>query len=252
MRATRLYIDRKLAVDDEVRLDDESAHHASHVLRINKHSSLALFNGDGYDYAGQLISLRKKAITVRVTGKTLGRKESRLQTHLVLGVSKSAHMDFAIQKSVEAGVTEIHPVTTERTVIRFSDKSRARRQQHWRNVVISACQQSGRATLPVLHEVKHLSETLPVDEGARGFVLDIRSNRTLGGYAHERLKKIWLVTGPEGGLTHNETQGITDKGFLPVSLGPRIMRTETAALAAIISAQVLWGDLSEHDSLQQT
>ena len=242
MRATRLYINQKLAVHNEVRLDDEASHHATNVLRINKHSLLVLFNGDGYDYLSQPISFRRKAVTVQITGKALAKKESKLETHLALGVSKSSHMDFAIQKTVEAGVTEIHPVITERTVIRFSEKSRTNRQQHWQNVIISACQQCGRATLPVLHVATDLSELLPLGKAAHGFVLDIRSNLTLGRCGHEPLKKIWFVTGPEGGLSHHETDGVIEKGFRAVTLGPRILRTETAALAAIISAQVLWGD----------
>ena len=248
MRVIRLYVNQKLAVHGEIRLDDGTRHYATGVLRLNKNSSLVLFNGDGYDYPGTLAAFHRKAVAVRITGRVDAVRESRLETHLVLGVSKSSHMDYAIQKAVEAGVTGIHPVIAERTVTRFSDKSKTNRQQHWQNIVISACEQCGRATLPVLHETTDLGGLDPVSEDARGFVLDVHATRTLTRYSRDTLKKIWFVVGPEGGLTRSEMDRITEKGFQAVTLGPRILRTETAALSAIISAQMLWGDLSgPHD-----
>ena len=244
MRAIRLYIDQKLAVHDEVRLADSIRHHACDVLRISKHSPLVLFNGDGYDYTGLPASLHKKELTVRITGRIRAGKESFLETHLVLGVLKSARMDYAIQKTVEAGVTAIHPVVTERTVIRFSGKSRANRLQHWQNVIISACEQCGRADLPILHEVTDLADLSAVGVDAQGYFLDASAGQTLARSGHDPLKKAWFVIGPEGGLTRSEAGQVTEKGFQAVTLGPRILRTETAAAAAIICAQVLWGDMA--------
>ena len=247
MQAIRLYTPQELTVHGEVSLDDSTRHHAARVLRINKHSPLVLFNGDGYDYPAQPVTFHKKVVTVRVTDRTPARKESVLQTHLVLGISRSAHMDFAIQKTVEAGVTEVHPVITERTVTRFSDQVRANRQRHWQNIIISACEQCGRAVLPVLHEAQDLGNLHPPGEDARGFVLDIGASDGLAHFAQDRLGKVWLVIGPEGGLTKTETDHILAKGFEAVTLGPRILRTETAALTAVVGAQMLWGDLSQHD-----
>lgn len=244
MRAIRLYVDQKLAVQDEVELEDETRHHAACVLRINRHTPLILFNGDGYDYSGQTAAFDRKKIRVRLTDRILVSKESRLKTHLVLGVSKASHMDYAIQKSVEAGVTEIHPVMTERTVARFSDKSRANRQLHWQNIIINACEQCGRATLPVLHETRDLAILDPVREDATGFVLDFLSGTTLDEHASGTLEKVWLIIGPEGGLTRGEIDRLLEKGFQPVRLGPRVLRTETAALGALVAVQMLWGDLS--------
>ena len=244
MQAIRLYTRQTLTVDDEVSLEDSARHHATRVLRIHRHSPLVLFNGDGYDYPGQPVSLHKKAMTVRITDRVPARKESVLETHLVLGVSKGAHMDFAIQKTVEAGVSEIHPVITERTVTRFSEQTRARRQLHWQNIIISACEQCGRAVLPVLHEAKGLGGLHPPGEDARGFVLDMGADDRLARAACDPVEKVWLVIGPEGGLTGAETEQVIARGFEAVSLGPRVLRTETAALTAVVSAQLLWGDLS--------
>lgn len=244
MRVIRLYVNRNLAVPDEIRLDERTRHYATRVLRVNKNSSLVLFNGDSYDYPGTLTTCHKKAIVVRITDRIHAVREPALETHLVLGVSKSTHMDYAIQKTVEAGVTGIHPVITERTVTRLSDRTKANKQQHWQNIIISACEQCGRATLPALHETTDLDGLSPVHEDARGFVLDAGSDRTLTRYGQEPLKKAWFVVGPEGGLTRSETDRIIEKGFRAVTLGPRILRTETAALSAIIGAQMLWGDLS--------
>ncbi|MYB89150.1 MAG: 16S rRNA (uracil(1498)-N(3))-methyltransferase [Proteobacteria bacterium] len=248
MQTIRLYTPQRLTVHDEVSLDDSTRHRATHVLRIHKHSPLVLFNGDGYDYPGQPVTLHRKAMTVRITERTPARDESSLETHLVLGVSKGTHMDFAIQKTVEAGVSEIHPVITERTVTRFSDQVRAKRQQHWQNIIISACEQCGRAVLPVLHEARDLGNLHPLSKDARGFVLDMGAGNKLAHAAQNPVEKVWLVIGPEGGLTGTETEQVIAKGFEAVSLGPRILRTETAALTALVGAQLLWGDLSAHDN----
>ena len=248
MRTIRLYVGQKLAVHDEVELEDETRHHAACVLRANRHTPLLLFNGDGYDYSGQATVFDRKQIRVRLTDRILVSKESTLKTHLVLGVSKASHMDYAIQKSVEAGVTEIHPVVTERTVARFSGKSRANRQLHWQNIVISACEQCGRAALPVLHETRDLVNLEPVCKGALGVVLDARSGTTLDEHVSGTIERVWLIIGPEGGLTRDEIDELTRKGFQPVRLGPRVLRAETAALGALIAAQMLWGDMSRQDT----
>ena len=247
MQAIRLYTPQELTVHGEVSLDDSTRHHAAHVLRINRHSPLILFNGDGYDYPGQPVTFHKKAVTVRITERIPARKESVLETHLVLGVSRSTHMDYAIQKTVEAGVSEIHPVITDRTVPRFSDQTRANRQRHWQNIIISACEQCGRAVLPILHEARDLGGLLALGEDARGFVLDMGASHTLAHFSRDPLGKVWLAIGPEGGFSETETDRILAKGFEAVALGPRILRTETAALTAVVSAQLLWGDLSQHD-----
>lgn len=247
MQAIRLYTPQELTVHGEVSLDDRTRHHATRVLRINRHSPLVLFNGDGYDYPGQPVTFHKKAVTVRITDRVPARKESTLETHLVLGVSRSTHMDFAIQKTVEAGVSEIHPVITERTVTRLSDQVRANRHRHWQNIIISACEQCGRAVLPILHEARDLGSLDPPGEDARGFVLDIGASDGLAHFAQDSPGKVWLVIGPEGGLSKTETDRILAKGFEAIALGPRTLRTETAALTAVVGAQLLWGDLSAHD-----
>jgi 16S rRNA (uracil1498-N3)-methyltransferase len=144
MRVVRLHTRQRLAPNLELELDDEIRHYALNVLRLNKRSSLRLFNGDGHDYACEIIEYSKAILRIKITEKLTLYSESLLTTHLYLSVSKSSHMDFAIQKSVEAGVTNIHPIITERTVSKSTDKSAENKHQHWQRIIHSACEQAGR------------------------------------------------------------------------------------------------------------
>lgn len=245
MRAVRLYMERHLAPHDEIRLDEATRHHAVNVLHLHRNSPLTLFNGDGHDYACVILALNRKDAVVKVTGQKRLSSESALATHLVVGVSKSLHIDYAIQKAVEAGVTNLHPVITQRTVVKLSSESRANKRRHWQRIITSACEQCGRAVLPTLHDVIDLPDLQALDDAERGFVLDTESDKALADFGHERLTTCWLLVGPEGGLTQNEVNEIRQKGYQGASLGPRVLRTETAAASAIICAQLLWGDLSK-------
>ena len=243
MRVIRLYVNQGLALNNEFNLDDATRHHAMNVLRLNKNSSLILFNGDGYDYPCEILAFNKKAVDVKVTGQIDAVKESPLATNLLLAVSKSSHMDYAIQKTVEAGVSDIYPVVSERTVTKLSTKSKANKHQHWQRIIISACEQCGRATLPALHEVTDLTCLKNLRSNERGFVLDANSNQTLSKFSQEILQSVWLLVGPEGGLTRPEINLAQTKGYQFVAFGPRVLRTETATLSVVICAQLLWGDL---------
>ncbi len=244
MRVIRLYVNQSLTLSNELQLDDTTRHHAINVLRLNKNSSLTLFNGDGYDYPCEILAFNKKAVEVKVIDHIKAIKESPLVTNLLLGISKSSHMDYAIQKSVEAGVTNIYPIATERTVTKFSAKSKSNKYQHWQRIIISACEQCGRATLPVLHDTTDLSYLKNLENDERGFVLDANSNYPLAKFSQDIFKSVWLLVGPEGGLTQVEISRAQQNGYQAVTCGPRVLRTETAALSAIVCAQLLWGDLA--------
>lgn len=248
MRIVRLYVDQCLTLHDEIRLDEATRHRALNVLRLNKNSSLALFNGNGHDYACDILALNKKDITVKITSQKELTNEPALTTHLVLGISKSSHMDYAIQKTVEAGVTNIYPLISERTTTRPSPESDINKRRHWQRIIISACEQCGRATLPALHETIGLPHLKNVASGERGFILDTEANETLVEFSHETFTSVWLLVGPEGGLTRSEFNEAQQKGYRAITLGPRIMRTETAALSVIVCVQLLWGDLSKRQN----
>ncbi len=243
MRVIRLYVTQELTEDDTIKLDDDSRHYALNVLRINKNTSLSLFNGDGYDYACELLTCNKKSADVKIIKRIPAVKESALTIRLFLGISKSTHMDYAIQKSVETGISSIHPLVTERTVFKLSEKSKSNKLQHWNKIIINACEQCGRATLPILHNISELTGLMPLGNNEHGFVFEPMSKKSLSYFSKDKINSVNLFVGPEGGLTRPEINEATTKGYQAVTIGPRILRTETAAVTAVISSQLLWGDL---------
>ena len=242
MRVIRLYVNQNLALHHEVTLDDAALHYATNVLRLNENSSLFLFNGDGFDYSCEILSIKKKTIELKVIEKIQVNNESSLVTNLLLGISKSAHMDYAIQKSVEAGVSNIYPICMQHTVYKPSTKSNRNKYQHWKKVIISACEQCGRAKLPSLLDIAELTSMNKLLDQNLGLVLDRNASKSITSIDNPVPSVIWLLIGPEGGLTNKEISLAIEKGFQPVRCGPRVLRTETAAHTALICAQLLWGD----------
>ena len=245
MRVTRLYTpNQSLAPGSELELDERTRHYAINVLRINKHSELKIFNGDGFDYVCEILLCNKSNLRVKVSQQQALKNESALKTHLYLGISKSSHMDFAIQKTVEAGVTHIQPVIMERTVSKFTHKSLTNKHQHWQRIIQNACEQSGRAIIPGLDESIEMRDMDPLLDNEHGLVFDSNSSQNIQGLNLRSPGSIKLIIGPEGGLSKNEIQQALQKGFQAVHCGPRILRTETAAVTAVLLAQREWGDLA--------
>lgn len=244
MRAIRLHVNQSLTKDDVIELDEANRHYAINVLRANKNTPLILFNGDGYEYACELMTFNKKAVDVKIVNKFSVEKESPLTIKLFLGISKSSHMDYAVQKTVEAGVSSIHPIITERSVAKLSEKSTANKFLHWQRIIISACEQCGRAKLPALKDVTELMNIKILENDEFGFVFDSNTDQSQESFRKKQITSVSLLVGPEGGLTELEINQATTKGFQAVSMGPRVLRTETAALSATICSQLLWGDLS--------
>jgi len=243
MRVVRLYTQQHLAPDAELELEDDIRHYALNVLRLNKRSSLRLFNGDGYDYPCEILDYSKTVFRVHIVEKLTLDSESSLTTHLYLSVSKSSHMDYAIQKSVETGISSIHPILSERTVSKNTKKSAENKHQHWQKIIQSACEQCGRAVIPTLSSVTELNKIEQLHDGEHGLILDANSDQTMNSLNICNPSSIKLLIGPEGGFTADEITTVLEKGFQSVRCGPRILRTETAALAAVLCAQFNWGDL---------
>ena len=241
MRVPRIYVEADLRRGSEAVLGEDAAAHLARVLRLRAGDPVTLFNGDGRDCAGRLVGLTKRDARVAIEAASDTEPEPPLAIQLAVGVSRGERMDHVIQKAVELGVSAILPLVTERSVVRLDDERTDRRHAHWRGVLVAACEQSGRRRLPALHPaVAWRSWTLPA-EGTR-LLLDPGAALTLPMLPRPEAPATLLV-GPEGGLAEAERARAARAGFTPVRLGPRILRTETAPLAALAALQVLWGDM---------
>jgi len=221
-----------------------AAHHAARVLRLVVGDAVIVFNGVGGESAARILSISKDHVAVRIGPWSARESESGVRVVLLQGLSARERMDFTIQKAVELGVAEIFPLATQRSVMRLADERAARRVEHWQNLVIAACEQSGRNRVPEVHPVSSLSTWLGTHPGVAGEQRVILSTR-----ARVRLRdlssplRLILLTGPEGGFAAEEEEMASASGFERVRLGPRVLRTETAALAALAAIHTLWGDL---------
>lgn len=242
MRIPRIFTDSPLAVGSQCQLDDNAANHVGRVLRMQAGQALLLFNGDGQDYHATITEAGKKHVQVAVTEAAENETESSLRVVLAQTLSKGDRMDYAVQKAVEMGVSEIVPLTTERCDVKLKGDREDKRLRHWQQVAISAAEQCGRARVPEIQPVMTVQQWL---EHARAcdlrLVLHHRTEQSLN--TLEKPSSIALMIGPEGGLTAEEIALAESHGFLPVALGPRVLRTETAPVAAIALCQWLWGDI---------
>jgi 16S rRNA (uracil1498-N3)-methyltransferase len=225
-------------------LPGPQARHVFQVLRMKAGAPLTLFNGDGADYDAVIAHAAKGVVSARIEGVRAVARESPLDITLCQGVSRGERMDYTVQKAVELGVARIEPVTTSRAVVRL-DAARARQKSdHWQAVAISACEQCGRNRVPPVARVERLQEWLarfPAGAAGTGILLDPESRRGLAELPRPPAG-VTLLAGPEGGLTADERQDALRAGLIAVRLGPRVLRTETAALAALAAMQALWGD----------
>jgi 16S rRNA (uracil1498-N3)-methyltransferase len=243
MSNLRFYSPIPLAIGNTTALSENAAAHAIRVMRLKAGDTLILFSGDGFDYQCALTQVEKKAAYVEVQSRTAASNESPLSIRLLQGISSGDRMDYTIQKAVELGVTEIFPLTTERSVTKLSGDRAGKRVEHWQGVAIAACEQSGRALLPLVHAPVTLAQWLGQHETHASL------NILLNPVGAKRLAQldqpsghINLLIGPEGGLSGNEIALAAQQHFQSIVLGPRILRTETAAVTAIASMQTLWGD----------
>jgi 16S rRNA (uracil1498-N3)-methyltransferase len=243
-RTPRIYCPDLPAAGSDVTLGESASRHLLKVLRLGPGAELRVFDGRGREHAARLTGGSVKAAAVEVHEACEPASESPLSIRLLQGVGRGERMDLVIQKATELGVAAIVPVLSARSVVRLSGERAARRRDHWRSVAIGACEQCGRATLPAILDPCGLGEALaglPAD-GPR-LLPDPAAEAGLAGLPAPG-PALTLLIGPEGGLDDGEVRAAGDAGFQPVRLGPRVLRTETAAIAAVALVQSLWGDLA--------
>jgi 16S rRNA (uracil1498-N3)-methyltransferase len=243
MRIPRIYLSQPLSTGNEVELDSNALRHVVQVLRLKSDHPLILFNGNGGEFEAQLVKVEKRQAVVRVGQFHAIDRESSLMTQLGLGISKGERMDFSLQKAVELGVSEITPLFTEHCVVQLSPSRVLKKQEHWQGVIISACEQSGRNTIPKLNAACSYSDWLSTRLASTRLVLDPEAGTKLSMITLPQ-PEVVLAVGPEGGFSQAEIKQAWEAGFKGVTLGPRILRTESAALASIAAVQCLWGDLA--------
>jgi 16S rRNA (uracil1498-N3)-methyltransferase len=244
VRIIRSHVNQPLAVGQRVTLPEDSSLHLLRVLRLAPGDLVTLFNGDGYDYAARLLTAAKRGAEAEIIGKQVVPRESPLQITLAQGLARGEKMDLVLQKATELGVTAFAPVLTERTEVKLDPERAAKRLAHWQGVLSAACEQSGRAAMPVLHPPQSLAGYAAVETAALKLALDPGGELDLAAAAPEPGQGIALVVGPEGGLSERDLATLRAAGFRGLRLGPRILRTETAGLAAVAALQAMYGDLA--------
>jgi 16S rRNA (uracil1498-N3)-methyltransferase len=243
MRLIRVHVDAALAAGGRVRLADTAAAHVTRVLRLGVGDAVTLFNGDGADYPARVSDVGRGTVEAEVTGRTAARAESPLAVTLVQGIARTERMDLVLQKATELGVAVILPVATVRSVVRLDAAGGARKLGHWRGIAIAACEQCGRARVPQIAEPRTFESWIaePSLAGAR-LLLSPEAEAPLASAARGATT-VELLVGPEGGLTDAERNTALAAGFRACRLGPRILRSETAAIAALAVLQSTAGDL---------
>lgn len=244
MKLTRVYCpNRPLNVGADWCLDDRGMRHIVQVMRLRRGDKLVVFNDDhSGDYLAEIVATTKKEARIRITERNDAVSSPIFPIHLAQAVSRGERMDYAIQKAVELGVSEITPILTERCGVKVDADRQRKRHAHWRGVAISAAEQSGRCEVPIIHMIQRLDAWLGGVSAELKWVAapgsEIKPAANI-----ESPDSFALLIGPEGGLTSSEIQQSQSSGFDAVSLGPRTLRTETAPVVAITLAQYLFGDL---------
>lgn len=244
MSQSRLFLPNPLTANARLELGREQAHYLGRVLRKRVGDTLTVFDGSGYEYEAEIHAFGRERAVIEVGDRSERNVESPLRIRLLQCVSRGERMDFAIQKATELGASEIQPIISERTVVRLSGKRAKRRSEHWQRVAASACEQCGRNRVPEVHESLALAEVL-----GRSSDATLRLMLAPGGSAGIRDLTpsgqgfVELLIGPEGGLSDNEIAAAGHAGFVACRMGPRILRTETAGVAALAVMQAEWGDL---------
>lgn len=239
----RFHLPENLSVGQTVALPDNIVRHLN-VLRVRPNENITLFNGKGKAHAAQLTVLEKRRAEAEILHEDTTDNESPLNITLIQSISSGDRMDFTLQKSVELGVTAIQPVISERCIVRLDGERAAKRLARWQEIVISACEQSGRNTVPPVLPIIGYREALDkMPSESTKLIMSINRARKLGDIRQPSGAIVFMV-GPEGGWTEQEEQQAFDAGFQAVTLGKRILRTETAPLAALAAMQTLWGDFA--------
>ena len=244
MRLTRVFVGQPLAPGARVTLPESAGAHLVRVLRLREGESCVLFNGDGHDYDACLLSAGKRGVEAEVEAMRAVDNESPLRLVLLQGIARGEKMDLILQKATELGVAAIAPVFADRTEVRLDGERLEKRVAHWRSVVASACEQSGRARIPDLLPPRALAEAAAsLDTDALKLTLDPQGEHRFDTLSPVGVAGIVIGIGPEGGWSEKDRDILHANGFSGLRLGPRVLRTETAGLAAIAALQAKFGDL---------
>jgi len=242
MRRSRIHTSQPLLSANNVELAGPAGHYLTRVLRLSKGDPVTLFNGDGIDYSGEISDIQSQRVRVRIIGSMNPGNESPLKITLVQAICRGERMDNALQKATELGVFCIQPLMSHRVGVRLDQSRQIKRMMHWQGVVISACEQSGRAVVPEVKNPLSISDWISAAGETRLLVLDPVAENKLSGLSIDG-DSISILVGPEGGFTHEELEKVRANGVLAVSLGPRVLRTETAGPAAIAVLQAKTGGI---------
>lgn len=239
----RFYCPLPLSIGAVVPLPDHVAHHI-HVLRLSAGETVTLFNGEGGEYQASLCSIEKKRASVEI--KTFSPREVELPYAVTLAqaLPEGTKMDWIIEKAVELGATAIQPIAAQRCVVRLNAERAAKKAEHWQGIIVSAAEQSGRNRLPHLAELSDFHEWTRQHNLHRRILLTPRADQSLSDWArHQPHQAVALLIGPEGGFTEQEENTAIAQGAIALSMGPRVLRAETAGLAALAALNAIWGQI---------
>ena len=237
----RFYIDAPLRAGPSILLAEDSAHHAVHVLRVHTGDEITVFNGRGGEFAARIASIDRLKVLCDLLEHRAVEREAPLRMMLVQGVSSGERMDFTVRKCVELGVAEIQPVLAAASVARPKGERAAARHAHWQKIAISACEQCGRNKVPVVHPLVNAANYRGGGGGTKILLApsaELRFSQACKSGGDE----FTIAAGPEAGFSAEEERAFLDAGFVPASIGPRVLRTETAGLAALAALNALLGD----------
>ena len=243
MRIPRVFINQKIISSETIFLPEDKAHHILHVLRLRVGDQIKLFNNSGLEFKAEIIEVTKKAVRVQVKDDGQLENEPPLDITLCLAISRGAHMDFSIQKAVELGVKMIIPIISEFGNVKLTDNRSDNKLSHWTKIIIGAAEQSGRNRLAELQSPITFNEWMNSESNVTKLILHPGTEQTMS-KINIQDNKLTLMIGPEGGFSDLEFQTALENNYIPISLGPRILRTETAVVCGLSNAQQLWGDLN--------
>ncbi len=242
MRLPRVFTTEQLDVGGLIELDKGPARHLTSVLRMKAGQAFILFNGQGGEFSAELVQAKKDRATAKITGFTGADRESPLQLHLGIGISRGERMDWIIQKATELGINQISPIFSARCEVKLSGERLDKRIKHWQQIAISACEQSQRNSVPTINRAVNLEQWVSSCDSSLKLVLHHRTEKRLQEMVNTD-NSIGILVGPEGGLSEIEIEQAMAQNFQSLAMGPRVLRTETAPLAAISIIQSIWGDM---------
>lgn len=240
MRIPRIFTEQHLLTGETIALEESASHHLSKVLRMQQGRELILFNGTGGEFTATITEITKKHVQVTIGDHLAENRESPLRLELAIGISRGERFDWVLQKATELGVTKITPLITERTEVKIGGDRQEKMHERWQQILISACEQCQRNLIPQLTAPVQIADWLKTVDSDLCFVLHHRDSQALP--ADKNPQSVTLLIGPEGGLSDREIAHALEQNFKALTLGPRVLRTETAPVAAISLVQYLWGD----------